>query len=396
MTAPHREPAVARRSGDPTVGLIRRVLLVCLLIGAGSVVAVLLLRGGADPVVQWLSPLLLVVIVAFAWVVLRQPRATIAASRLVLTGLELLWLVTMVSRLRMAPEDGGGWDSLFPTTFMGFALFVVIGFLVFGTRLAAWHAGAVLVAVVGAGLVALRGEPEAGPHSVDLVRYAVYLGVLAAMVYVLSRTKESAARAFQVAEHASAEAASMREMAYRDPLTGAANRRRLEDELAYQGRVVGSGLDVAMVYLDLDRFKTVNDELGHAVGDRVLIAVAAVLDHQVRSGDLVARPGGEEFVVVAPGMAPADAREMAERLRTALPGAVEGETGVRVTASFGVTALRAHEDPAAALGRVDALMYRAKHAGRDRVAGDEDLADVPGEDDTRDDDPRGVPVDDLH
>jgi diguanylate cyclase (GGDEF)-like protein len=163
----------------------------------------------------------------------------------------------------------------------------------------------------------------------------------------------------------------MREMAYRDALTGAANRRRLEDELAYQGRVVRSGLDVALVYLDLDRFKTVNDEHGHVVGDRVLIAVAVVLEQHVRSGDLVARPGGEEFVVVAPGLAPEDAREMAERLRVALPAAVERDAGVRVTASFGVTALRADEEPARALDRVDALMYRAKRDGRDRVAGDE-------------------------
>jgi diguanylate cyclase (GGDEF)-like protein len=302
--------------------------------------------------------------------VLRQPRATIAVSRLVLIGLELLWLVLMATRLRLPVDEGGGWDALFPTTFMGLALYVVIGYLVFPTRGAVGHAGAVVLATVGVGLVALHGGTDPD-HAVDLVRYGIYLAVLAAMVYVLSRTKEHATRAFQVAQHASAEAATMREMAYRDALTGAANRRRLEDELAYQGRVVRSGLDVALVYLDLDRFKTVNDEHGHVVGDRVLIAVAVVLEQHVRSGDLVARPGGEEFVVVAPGLAPEDAREMAERLRVALPAAVERDAGVRVTASFGVTALRADEEPARALDRVDALMYRAKRDGRDRVAGDE-------------------------
>jgi diguanylate cyclase (GGDEF)-like protein len=166
-------------------------------------------------------------------------------------------------------------------------------------------------------------------------------------------------------------------MAYRDALTGAANRRRLEDELAYQARVVGSGLDVALVYLDLDRFKLVNDTLGHAVGDRVLVTVARALEQQVRSGDLVARLGGEEFVVVAPGMALADAREMAERLRTALPRAVSRAVDVHVTASLGVTALHADEEPARAIERVDALMYRAKRGGRDRVeVGDADDADA--------------------
>jgi diguanylate cyclase (GGDEF)-like protein len=380
MSAPSPAPRdlpVARRSGDPTLGLIRRVLLVCLAGGALAVVAVLVVRW-EDPLLRGVSPLLLVVLLLFGWVVLRRPRATVPVSRVVLTGLDLLWLATMASRL--VTEAGGGWDALFPTTFMGLALFVVIGYLVYPTRFAVLHAGLLVLAVLGVGLVALAAGPddgERGAHAVDRGRYAVYLAVLAAMVWVLSRTKEHATRAFLVAEHASAEAASMREMAYRDALTGAANRRRLEDELAYQARVVGSGLDVALVYLDLDRFKLVNDTLGHAVGDRVLVTVARALEQQVRSGDLVARLGGEEFVVVAPGMALADAREMAERLRTALPRAVSRAVDVHVTASLGVTALHADEEPARAIERVDALMNRAKRGGRDRVeVGDADDADA--------------------
>lgn len=362
-----RDLPVARRSGDPTLGLIRRVLLVCLAAGALAVVVVAVLRWD-DPVLRGVSPFLLVVVLLFGWVVLRRPRATVPVSRVVLTGLDVLWLVTMASRL--STESGGGWDSLFPTTFMGLALFVVIGYLVYPTRFAVLHAGALVVAVVAVGTTGLAlgpQQPGTSQHVLDVARYAMYLAVLAAMVWVLSRTKEHATRAFLVAEHASAEAASMREMAYRDPLTGAANRRRLEDELAYQARVVGSGLDVALVYLDLDRFKSINDTLGHAVGDRVLVTVAHVLEREVRSGDLVARLGGEEFVVVAPGMALADARDMAERLRTVLPAAIGRAADVRVTASLGVTALRAAEDPARVIERGDALMYRAKRGGRNRV-----------------------------
>jgi diguanylate cyclase (GGDEF)-like protein len=376
MSAPSPEPRdllAARRSGDPTLGLVRRVLLVCLAGGAAVAAAVLVLRWD-DPMLRVGSPVLLVVLVLFGWVVLRRPRATVPVARVVLTGLDLLWLATLASRL--ATPAGGGWDALFPTTFMGLALFVVIAYLVYPTRFAALHAGALVLATVAVGLVALAGGPDDGrqaAHAVDLVRYAVYLAVLAAMVWVLSRTKELATRAFLVAERASAEAASMREMAHRDALTGAANRRRLEDELAYQARVVGAGLEVAVVYLDLDRFKLVNDTLGHAVGDRVLVTVARALEQQVRSGDLVARLGGEEFVVVAPGMSLEDAREMAERLRTALPRAVRRAVDVHVTASLGVTALHAGEEPARAIERVDALMYRAKRGGRDRVV----VGDVP-------------------
>lgn len=366
MTAPHRDLPVARRSGDPTLGLIRRVLLVCLVVGAASLVAVMALRWD-DPLVRYVFPVLLAVCLVFGWVVLHRPRSTVQVSRVVLTGLVVLWLVSMASRLSMDPAQGGGWDALFPTTFMGLALFVVVGYLVYPTRYAALHAGAVVLGTVVVGLIGLPGAPGSGDHAVDLLRYAVYLAVLAAMVWVLSRTKEHAARAFLAAESASAEAATMREMAYRDALTGAANRRRLEDELAYQSRVVGSGLEVALLYLDLDRFKAVNDERGHAVGDLVLVAVAQVLEQQVRSGDLVARLGGEEFVVVAPGMGLAAARELADRLRLALPAAVRRVAGVAITGSFGLTALRADEEPARAIERVDALMYRAKRAGRDRV-----------------------------
>ncbi|WP_454049160.1 diguanylate cyclase [Cellulomonas sp. Marseille-Q8402] len=363
---PHRDLPVARRAGDPTLSLIRRVLLVCLLGGAVAIVAVLVLRWD-DLLLRLASPVLLVVVLLFAWLVLRRPQATVGVSRVVLTGFDVLWLVTLGSRLLMDP---GGWAALFPTTFMGLALFVVIGFLVYPNRFAVLHAGAVVVLTVVVGTVGLVVGPSDGAttdHVVDLVRYAVYLAVLAALVWVLSRTKEHATRAFLVAEHASAEAASMREMAYNDPLTGAANRRRLEDELGYQSGVVGAGLDVALVYLDLDRFKAVNDVHGHTVGDRVLVAVARALEQHVRSGDLVARLGGEEFLVVAPGMTLDDARALAERLRAAVPGAVRAEAPVDVTASLGVTALRAGEDPAVAIGRVDALMYRAKRAGRDRV-----------------------------
>jgi diguanylate cyclase (GGDEF)-like protein len=363
---PHRELPLARRSGDPTTGLIRRVLLACLGLGAVAVVAVLVLRWD-DALLRGVSPFLLAVVLLFGWLVLRRPEATVVVSRLVLAGLDTLWLAVMAARLLSSAD---GWAALFPTTFMGFALFVVIGYLVYPTRFAVLHAGALVALAVVAGLVGLLRGPRTaatGDHVVDLLRYAVYLAVLAAMVWVLSRTKEHAARAFLVAEVASAEAASMREIASRDPLTGAANRRRLEDEIAYQARVVGSGLPVALVFLDLDRFKAVNDLHGHAVGDRVLVAVARALEGQVRSGDLVARLGGEEFLVVAPGMAVADGAVLAERLRAAVPVAVRRVVPVDVTASLGVTALRPGEDPRAAIARVDALMYRAKRAGRDRV-----------------------------
>lgn len=369
---PQRRLQPAVRGPLPVTGPARRVLLTVLLLGAGAVAVALTLRGD-DPVVRVTSWALGAVIVVFVVVVLRRPATGGVLLRVALAALVALWLAVLAAQLARPESTGGGWDSLFPSVFMGLALLVVVGYLVYPARYAVLHsaalvAGTVLVALLG--LLAAGGgpaDPDRGEHVVDLLRYAVYLGALAAMVHVLSRATEQAARAFQAASDASAEAASLREMAHRDPLTGVANRRRLVEELTFQARLAAAGRDVALLYLDLDRFKQVNDEHGHAVGDRVLTAVAAELVARVRPGDLVARLGGEEFVVVAPGLSPADAGQVAERLRRALPSALRDRAGVPVTASFGVTRLRPGEDPARAIDRVDAVMYVAKRAGRDRV-----------------------------
>ena len=357
----------ARVFSEQNLRLVRRVLLVCLAIGATSIVAEMIVLGVHDKFVRYSFPFLLVLLGTFAWVILRRPRAVILFSRALLAVLVVTWLVVMDERLLAPPDAGQGWSALFPQTFMGLVLFAVIGYLVYPTRVALAHALAVTGGAMVVGLIALHTGPDLDAHVVDLLRFGVYMVVLTGMVYVLSRAKERAARAFRVAANATIEAATMREMAYRDPLTGAANRRRLLDELTYQAAAATGGAHVAVVYLDVDHFKRINDERGHLVGDEVLCMVATVLQRHVRESDLVARVGGEEFVVVAPGLALAEATALADRIRSVLPDAVGGVAGGPVTASFGVTALRAGEDPGDVLGRVDALMYRAKRAGRDRV-----------------------------
>ncbi|CAN5261007.1 hypothetical protein BH11ACT1_BH11ACT1_08020 [soil metagenome] len=357
----------ARAFSEQNMRLVRRVLLVCLAIGGTSIVVEMVVLGTHDTFIRYTFPFLLVVVGTFAWVILRRPRVVILFSRAFLAALVVTWLVVMDERLTAPAGAGQGWNALFPQTFMGFVLFAVIGYLVYPTRVALLHALAVTGGSVLVGLVALHTGPDRDAHVTDLLRYGVYMVVLTGMVYVLSRAKERAARAFRSAANATIEAAAMREMAYRDPLTGAANRRRLLDELTYQAAATAAGAHVAVVYLDVDHFKRINDERGHLVGDEVLCMVATVLQRHVRESDLVARVGGEEFVVVAPGMSLAEATVLADRIRSVLPDAVSGVAGSAVTASFGVTALRPGEDAGDVLGRVDALMYRAKRAGRDRV-----------------------------
>jgi diguanylate cyclase (GGDEF)-like protein len=152
-----------------------------------------------------------------------------------------------------------------------------------------------------------------------------------------------------------------------DPLTDLVNRRGLERELkralAYVKRY---GTSAVLVYLDLDGFKSVNDRHGHAAGDAVLKAVAMVLARQVRTSDLVARHGGDEFVVLMWNLAEADGRTKAQSLEAAVGRmtAPHGEVTLSVGASAGYAMLLPLDTPASVLERADRAMYVRKTSRR--------------------------------
>jgi diguanylate cyclase (GGDEF)-like protein len=156
----------------------------------------------------------------------------------------------------------------------------------------------------------------------------------------------------------------------RDALTGLPNRRAFEEDLAREAaRAARTGAPLSVVALDVDRFKAVNDERGHAAGDAVLRAVAARAAAAIRAGDLLARVGGEEFAIVLPAADLPRAAEAAERIRAALAARPIEAAGhaIAVTASFGCAALAPGESPDALLARADARLYDAKRTGRNRV-----------------------------
>ena len=164
---------------------------------------------------------------------------------------------------------------------------------------------------------------------------------------------------------------AMRVLAATDELTGLPNRRsglaRLE-QLFQSARDNGAPLTVGFV--DIDLFKRINDVHGHHVGDRVLVAVAEALAASMRDRGDVVRMGGEEFLVVMPGVERAAARPRLEqvRLRVREAGDALAIDGLQVTASIGLASLcDGDDDPASLLRRADGAMYRAKQAGRDRV-----------------------------
>ena len=159
-----------------------------------------------------------------------------------------------------------------------------------------------------------------------------------------------------------------------DPLTGLLNRTslkgRLETTLETRRR---EGTPAALLSIDLDHFKSINDSFGHETGDRVLCEVARLLRSHVRAEDAVFRMGGEEFLVLLVGTRPAGARAKAEALRGTLESAAILQHRP-VTASVGVATLRRDDDRGSWMRRVDERLYAAKRGGRNRVVAVDEAA----------------------
>ncbi len=160
--------------------------------------------------------------------------------------------------------------------------------------------------------------------------------------------------------------AQLKQAAYRDPLTGLSNRVSLIDQIQIAALTDPADELSAVLFLDLDEFKLVNDSLGHAVGDGLLVAVADRLRACMRPEDLLARLGGDEFAALLRGLGgPDHAREIAERLLAALVEPFEvGELSMSVQASMGIAVADAAQGAEQLLRNADMAMYAAKAQGR--------------------------------
>ncbi|MFC5592296.1 sensor domain-containing diguanylate cyclase [Lysobacter niastensis] len=162
--------------------------------------------------------------------------------------------------------------------------------------------------------------------------------------------------------------AAIRALSLTDPLTGLANRRRLDEAVRSEvHRVQRYGGHLSVVIADLDHFKRVNDEHGHQVGDSVLHEFACLIRTHCRDTDLVARFGGEEFVILMPEVGASDAQACAQRIRTTLAQTVIPPLTLPITASFGVAEYVPDESEGSLLRRADKALYRGKAAGRNCV-----------------------------
>jgi diguanylate cyclase (GGDEF)-like protein len=207
------------------------------------------------------------------------------------------------------------------------------------------------------GLIVLWVLAVGGYLAFDAVARRGQVSLSAASQYSLQRLNESLLL----------EARSLADIARTDPLTGGLNRKGLVDELARLVRMNGDSVfPLSLVFIDIDRFKRVNDAHGHDVGDQLIRGLADLVRSAVQRDDLFGRWGGEEFLVVFRNTPGLEGRNIAQRLRDRVAGA-QWPHGLRMTCSFGVAEWQRGEDVAEGVRRADEAMYRAKQNGRDRV-----------------------------
>ncbi|HEY4555620.1 MAG TPA: GGDEF domain-containing protein [Lysobacter sp.] len=191
--------------------------------------------------------------------------------------------------------------------------------------------------------------------------FAVTAMVVGLFAYIFARRTET--------QHA-----QLQMLVTRDPLTGASNRRAMEQELPIAIEAARrTRAPVGLIVVDIDDFKRINDTHGHEAGDHVLVDFARLVAAATRKGDRLFRYGGEEFVLLLPGLDAAHLAALAEMLRARVEAELRVD-GRPVTASIGTAAHRPGEPYTEWLARADAAMYRAKREGRNRVI----AADPPG------------------
>jgi diguanylate cyclase (GGDEF)-like protein len=335
----------SRSAGGAFWPLLRRIVVLAACVDIGFF---LLFWAIGSPWLQWMNVGSVALYGAAYWLI-GQRRGTVAIA---LIWLEVLVHATVGTLLI-------GWSS-------GFSYFLMIMIPAIGVGTRRVRATLMMVALLAFYLALDRYAALVGPvapiseGALAVVRAAnvvIVFAMFASLTFFYVGTVRRAERELAL-------------QATRDPLTRLSNRRHFwslaESSL---DRRDGVGQD-ALLLVDIDLFKRVNDEYGHAAGDRVLTAVAERLRDAAREHDIVARWGGEEFLVLLPGTDIAGAKLAAERLRTKISETPidTGTASLAVTVSIGATLVGDWPSLDEAIARADRALYRSKAEGRDRTS----------------------------
>jgi len=269
-----------------------------------------------------------------------------------------MWLLTLEVTAHAALAVALlGWSSGFQ-----YYLIPLIPFMMFNDRASTLSISAASAAVIVA-FALLRGLAPLDvelPRALQMFRYAnmvIPFGMLGLLSYYFRLASTDVER-------------KMTEMALTDPLTGLFNRRQMNQRLQEEAaRFRRAGSDFSVIIADIDHFKAINDRHGHDMGDRVLLRVALLFGEGLRTGDAVARWGGEEFLVLLPGTHLNAAQEVAQRLRSAAETRLGALDGLKspLTVTFGVAAFSESASLEGCLKAADDALYRGKAEGRNRV-----------------------------
>lgn len=212
------------------------------------------------------------------------------------------------------------------------------------------------------------GDPLRYPPATEALTFGYLAGALLSTAVLSGEMSKLRARLKRQRRELSEALDTIRVLATVDELTSLVNRRRMHEVLADEERRQPSGRGTCIALLDLDFFKQVNDRHGHAAGDAVLRSFSSTARACLRANDVLARWGGEEFLLLLPDAAPEDARAVLERMAQRVHGMqVAGLRDRRISFSAGLAARGAGEPYADAIHRVDKALYQAKEAGRDRI-----------------------------
>jgi diguanylate cyclase (GGDEF)-like protein len=213
-------------------------------------------------------------------------------------------------------------------------------------------------------------DPAGHPRDVEALTFTYMAAALISIAVLTGEMNKLRARLKRQKEELLSAVTTIRTLATVDELTSLANRRHMNEVLsAEERRQCGHGQPTCIAVLDIDFFKQVNDRFGHAAGDEVLRSFAGAARAELRVSDVLARWGGEEFLLMLPNTEQAEAKlvlaRMAERVGALqVPGLALGR---RITFSGGLAERRTDEPLADTIGRADKALYQAKSAGRDRV-----------------------------
>lgn len=240
------------------------------------------------------------------------------------------------------------------------------------------------LAATMAGLHVVRAGPDAWTLAnvdlrVDVTNLLMSIILLPALSLVAARLSALRSRLRSQRESLSAALEEVQRLATRDELTGLANRRHMQERLEHeQQRFMRTRHAFSIALIDIDHFKEINDRLGHAGGDEVLKAFASTATQTLRSCDLLARWGGEEFLVLLPNTSGEQAQATLQRVLDRVR-CLPQNSGSPLSFSAGVAEYRADEPVADAVSRADREMYAAKSCGRNRVLLAGPAASLPGE-----------------